>query len=156
MYRVLGNISCEPDIQVKGQIMYFLVNASPPKLLGRNFKCCSCIGHTIKTLGNILRDFDPKVKRQIMYFLVNASPLKPLDVATSNFVTEYTSLCKLVRGNILCNHNPRVKIKSEKVGILQWCTIDCSLVIIYFCSFKSYLAVPKTIITIKQLFLLEN
>ena len=33
MYRVLGNISCEPEIKVKGQIMYVLVNASPPKLL---------------------------------------------------------------------------------------------------------------------------
>ena len=32
--------------------------------------------------------FDPKVKGQIKYFLVNASPPKPLDVATSNFVSE--------------------------------------------------------------------
>ena len=29
--RVLGNISC--DLEVKGQIMYFLVNVCPPKPL---------------------------------------------------------------------------------------------------------------------------
>ena len=70
----------------------------------------------MKTLDNILRDFDPKVKGQIMYFLVNASPHKPLYVATLNFVPEYATLCKLVLGNILCSHDPRVKIKSEKSG----------------------------------------
>ena len=110
MYRVLGNISCELDTKVKGQIMYFLVNASPPKLL---------------------------------------------EVETSNVVPEYATLCRLVLGNILCNHDPRVKIKSEKVGILRWCTIDCSLVIIYFCSFMSYPAVPKTIITKNSSFCLK-
>ena len=33
MWRVLGNISCviDPKIKVKGQILNFLVNASPPK-----------------------------------------------------------------------------------------------------------------------------
>ena len=33
MQRVLGNISCDlhPKVKVKGQIMYFLVNVSPPK-----------------------------------------------------------------------------------------------------------------------------
>ena len=33
MLRVLGNISCELDlkVKVKGQILNFLVNASPPK-----------------------------------------------------------------------------------------------------------------------------
>ena len=31
MWRVLGNILC--DLEGQGQIMYFLVNASPPKLL---------------------------------------------------------------------------------------------------------------------------
>ena len=41
-----------------------------------------------RVLCNILCDLEPKVKGQIMYFLVNASPLKPLDVATSNFVPE--------------------------------------------------------------------
>ena len=32
---VLGNISCDldPKVKVKGQIMYFLVNVSPPKRL---------------------------------------------------------------------------------------------------------------------------
>ena len=64
----------------------------------------------MKTLDNISCDFDPKVKGLIMCFLVNASPLKPLDVATSNFVPEYATLCRLVLGNILCNHDPRVKI----------------------------------------------
>ena len=33
MQRVLGNISCGLDPKVKGQIMYFLVNVSPPKWL---------------------------------------------------------------------------------------------------------------------------
>ena len=34
MYRVLGNISCDLDpVKVKGQILYFLVNVSPPKQL---------------------------------------------------------------------------------------------------------------------------
>ena len=33
MYRILGNISCDLDHKVKGQIMYLLVNESPPKLL---------------------------------------------------------------------------------------------------------------------------
>ena len=32
MYWVLGNISCDLD-PVKGQILYFLVNVSPPKQL---------------------------------------------------------------------------------------------------------------------------
>ena len=30
MKRVLGNISCDLDAKVKGQIMYLLVNASAP------------------------------------------------------------------------------------------------------------------------------
>ena len=30
---VLGNISWDPDPKVKGQIMYVLVNVSPPKRL---------------------------------------------------------------------------------------------------------------------------
>ena len=35
MWRVLGNTSCDldPKVKVKGQIMYFLVNASSPKPL---------------------------------------------------------------------------------------------------------------------------
>ena len=37
-------------------------------------------------LGNISCDLDPEVKSQIMYFLVNALSLKPIDIATSNFV----------------------------------------------------------------------
>ena len=61
--------------------MYFLVNASAPKL----FKLCSCIGHMMqKVLGYILSDFDLKVKCHIMDFLVNASLPKPLDAETSN------------------------------------------------------------------------
>ena len=31
MLRVLGNILCDLDSKVKDQIMYFLVNVSPPK-----------------------------------------------------------------------------------------------------------------------------
>ena len=33
MYWVLGNISCDLDSKVKGQIMYLLVIAPPPKPL---------------------------------------------------------------------------------------------------------------------------
>ena len=33
MLRVLGNILCYIDPKVKGPILYFLVNTSPPKLL---------------------------------------------------------------------------------------------------------------------------
>ena len=33
MSRVLGNILCDPKVKVKSEIMYFLVNASPPKRL---------------------------------------------------------------------------------------------------------------------------
>ena len=35
MWRVLGNILCDldPKVKVKGQILYFLVNVSPPKRL---------------------------------------------------------------------------------------------------------------------------
>ena len=33
MSRVLGNISCYLDLKVKGKIMNFVVNASPPKPL---------------------------------------------------------------------------------------------------------------------------
>ena len=35
MKKVLSNILCDldPKVKVKGQIIYFLVNASPPKLL---------------------------------------------------------------------------------------------------------------------------
>ena len=45
--RVLGNISCDldPKVKVKGQIIYFLVNVSPPKPLEvatSNFYSCIC------------------------------------------------------------------------------------------------------------------
>ena len=44
MFRVLGDILCDldPKVKVKGQILYFLVNASPHKLLEvatSNFAC---------------------------------------------------------------------------------------------------------------------
>ena len=44
MSRVLGDVLCDLDakVKVKGQIMYFLVNASPHKLLEvatSNFAC---------------------------------------------------------------------------------------------------------------------
>ena len=48
-----------------------------------------------------------------MYFLVNAYP-KLLDVATS-FPGEWVMW--RILGNILCNHDPKVKVKSEKAGI---------------------------------------
>ena len=44
MSRVLGDVSCDldPRVKVKGQIMYFLVNTSPHKLMEvatSNFIC---------------------------------------------------------------------------------------------------------------------
>ena len=44
MSRVLGDVLCDldPKVKVKGQIMYFLVNTSPPELLETatsNFAC---------------------------------------------------------------------------------------------------------------------
>ena len=33
MSRVLGNVLCDPKVKVKGQIMYFLENASPHNVL---------------------------------------------------------------------------------------------------------------------------
>ena len=44
MSRVLGDVLCDldPKVKVKGQIIYFLVNASPHKLLEvatSNFAC---------------------------------------------------------------------------------------------------------------------
>ena len=42
MSRVLGDVLCDLDPKVKGKIMYFLVNASPHKLLEvatSNFAC---------------------------------------------------------------------------------------------------------------------
>ena len=44
MFRVLGDVSCDldPKVKVKGQIMYYLVNDSPHKLLEvatSNFTC---------------------------------------------------------------------------------------------------------------------
>ena len=68
-------------VKVKCQVMFFLVNASPPKPLD---VAASNFAMTWRVQGNILCDIDPKVKDQIMYFLVNAYP-KSLDVATSNF-----------------------------------------------------------------------
>ena len=64
---ILGNISCDldPKVKGKGQIMYFLVNASLPKPLD-----VECTGQNFVS----------------MYFHENASPPKPLDIAASNFV----------------------------------------------------------------------
>ena len=42
MKGLLGIISYDPDPQVKVQIMYFLVNDSPPKQLDE--ATCRCIG----------------------------------------------------------------------------------------------------------------
>ena len=61
----MGNVLSARDtkFKVKGQKMYFLVNASPDLLnVGRsNFKLCRCIYHMMKRiLGNLL--YDPKIK----------------------------------------------------------------------------------------------
>ena len=70
MKRALGNILCDLDfgVKVKDQIMYVLVNASPPKRV---------------EVGT-----SPKVKVKILNFLVNASPPKAFDVVTSNSAGE--------------------------------------------------------------------
>ena len=43
MLRVLGNILCDLDPKVKDQIMYFLVNVSPPK--GLDVATSNFVGH---------------------------------------------------------------------------------------------------------------
>ena len=52
--KVLGDVSCDLDLKVRGQIMYFLVNVSPPKSFGVSTSLCTCINHMMKwVLGNI-------------------------------------------------------------------------------------------------------
>ena len=34
LLRVMGNISCDHNLKVKGQIMYFIVNVSPSQQFG--------------------------------------------------------------------------------------------------------------------------
>ena len=70
-------------VKVKGQILNFLVNASPPKpfdVVTSNF-----VAEKV-TMGNIMCDLNLKVKGQILNFLVNASPPKAFDIVTSNSV----------------------------------------------------------------------
>ena len=63
---------------VKGKIMYFLLNASPPEsfdIAASNFAWC--ISHMMsKVLGHVLGSRSNNV------FSFDASPSKPLDVAT--------------------------------------------------------------------------
>ena len=96
--RELANVSFDRKVNAKIQIIYFLVNASPPEPLDEatsNFAgayVTLCRGYwamfragAYRVLGNVSFGLDLKVKRQIMHFLVNVSHHKPLDVATSNF-----------------------------------------------------------------------
>ena len=50
---------CDIDnqIKIKGQLLYFPLNVSIPKNVGRsNFKLCGSIGHMMeRVLGNIFR-----------------------------------------------------------------------------------------------------
>ena len=70
MKRVIGNILCDPvpRVKVKGQIMYFFVNASPlkpldiPTLQVKRSQNCHDAEST------------EQHQSQIMFFLVNASP----------------------------------------------------------------------------------
>ena len=60
-----GQHSCDldPMVNVKGQIMYFLLNASH-----YNFKLCRCISHIMKSVqGNILCDLGLKIKGDIIF-----------------------------------------------------------------------------------------
>ena len=46
--QVLGNISCDLDYKIKGQIMHFLVNASTLYTVGSsNRTLCLCYDHTM-------------------------------------------------------------------------------------------------------------
>ena len=65
MSRVLGDVLCDldPKVKVKGQIMYFLENASPQCFGSSNFKFCLCVGHMmLRVLGNTSCDLDLGVK----------------------------------------------------------------------------------------------
>ena len=65
MSRLLGDLSCDldPKVKVKGQIMYFLENASPRNVLEVATSIfCLCIGHLmLRVLGNISCDLRVKV-----------------------------------------------------------------------------------------------
>ena len=75
-------------VKVKGQIMYFLVNAYPPKPLDvatpnlADILVTRCRGYWATFHVTLTQS---RGQGQIMHFLVNASPPKPLDVAISNF-----------------------------------------------------------------------
>ena len=88
MQRVLGNISCylDPKVKVKGQIMYFLVNASSKlfDVATSNFEAAQV------TLGSISCDLDHHVKvkmsNTVFSCTVHASTSPPLEIAALNFV----------------------------------------------------------------------
>ena len=64
MSRVLGDVLCDldPKVKVKGQIMYFLENASPHNVLEVTTFCLR-IGHMmLRVLGNTSCDLGVKVK----------------------------------------------------------------------------------------------
>ena len=73
------------DLKVKGQIMYFLVNASPPQLVHvatSNFASSYvtwCRWHWAIFYATLR-------SRSLNLFIVNAYPLQPLDVARINFI----------------------------------------------------------------------
>ena len=58
MSRVLGDAACDLDPKVKGQLMYFLVNASPHKFLVVATSNCLMMS---RVLGNTSCDLGVKV-----------------------------------------------------------------------------------------------
>ena len=66
-----------------------------------------------RVLGNILC----KGQGHVMYFLVDAYSPKPLDVVTSHLRRCIGHMMWRVLGYILCDLDPKVKVKGKKVGI---------------------------------------
>ena len=65
--------------------MYFLVNASPPKLLDVATQTLQVYrSHDKEGTGQLLCNLDPRLRSNDV-FSVNAYLLKPSDIATSNF-----------------------------------------------------------------------
>ena len=74
--------------KVKYQLMYFLVNSSPPKPM--DVATSNFADAEVTIVLYCIVGPGPQGQGQIMYFLVNTFP-KPLDRATENFAGAYVT-----------------------------------------------------------------
>ena len=81
--RELGNILCDPKVKAKGQIMFWLVNASSLETL--DVATSNFAGAKFTTSrGYSHHSCDLRVKVKSHHAFVNIPPPKPLDTSTSN------------------------------------------------------------------------